>query len=276
MIFQPFNFSTIQLQPVIRGLDVRAREAREPLPVREVVAHVDEIRLFRSDAPDVRKRVIETQVGRVRTLPEAVQDHYVNAADLLYRLVADLVAVADVCEGAYATLTVHSSTLPENISTAGEAVLYRESFGGDAADGELVRARELYHRTEESVLPALRAYVGEYLMDFFDRLWQGVALQRPADDAESPPVRAGRIRVARHLLPVDRVEPPDIVEPGDMIHVGVGEKNGVDLAKAAHGLAVGDYYATRNAIRERLEGASLDRSPDETAAELGLGEFMRV
>ena len=39
---------------------------------------------------------------------------------------------------------------------------------------------------------------------------------------------------------------------------------------------VEDFATTLVNVRERLEGASLDRSPDETAAELSLGEFMRV
>ena len=39
---------------------------------------------------------------------------------------------------------------------------------------------------------------------------------------------------------------------------------------------VEDFATTLVGIRERLEGASLDRAPEETAAALGLGEFMRV
>ena len=101
-----------------------------------------------------------------------------------------------------------------------------------AADRKRSRVGKLDHRAVKPILAALRADVWEYPVHLLDRLAHRVADERPADDSvRKPPVE--RIAwFARNLFAIYRIEAADIVERRDMVHVRVGESNGIDFGYA--------------------------------------------
>ena len=157
-------------------------------------------------------------------LAKTVEDHDVDALHALNCLVGQLMAVAYVSNAMRA--------LREKVPATRKAVLDFKPFNHHAADRKRSRVGKLYHRAVKTVLAPLRADVWEYPVHLLDRLAHRVTDERPADDSvRKPPVE--RIAwFARNLLAVYRVETADVVERRDMVHVRMGERNGIDFGYA--------------------------------------------
>ena len=83
-------------------------------------------------------------------------------------------------------------------------------------------------------------------MHLLNRLAHRVARHGLADDSVGKPAVQRIAGVTRDLLAVDRVETAEVVKARNVVHVRVGERNGVDLGYAA-------LYARETELRRRVD-----------------------
>ena len=157
-------------------------------------------------------------------LAKAVEDHDVDALHALNCLVGQLVAVAYVSNAMRA--------LREKVPATRKAMLDFETLNHHAADRKRSRVGKLYHRAVETVLATLRADVWKYPVHLLDRLAHRVTDERPTDNPIGKPPVERIAWFARNLFAVYRIKTTNVVERRDMVHVRVGESNGIDFGYA--------------------------------------------
>ena len=158
----------------------------------------------------------------------------------------------------------------QHVTAAGEAVLDPHPLETDGSDRERIRIVEEDLRTEQPPHATLRADVGEDTVHRLLGLPHRVAGHRLADAAAGAPVRAGRVRIALHPGAVQGVETTHVIEAGDMVHVRMGQHDGVHPVNAVLDAREAQLW-WRVDQEARLAGAHVRATSATAVARVGRG-----